>query len=71
MVGLLPSRPAVTNVLRESGAALHETRKKATMRLLVAMLKWAGATLLLVSCAMLVYLGAVLLARLSAGTLSP
>jgi hypothetical protein len=33
------------------------------MRLLVAMLKWVGATLLLVSCVLLVYLGAVLLAR--------
>ncbi len=50
---------------------MHETRKRATMRLLVAMLKWAGATLLLVLCAMLVYLGELLLARLSAGTLSP
>ncbi len=67
----MSSRPAITNVLRESGAALHETRKRATMRLLVAMLKWTGATLLLVSCAMLVYLGAMLLARLLAGTLSP
>ena len=53
------------------GAALHETRKKAAMRLLEAMLKWVGVTLMLVSCTLLVYLGAVLLTRLSAGALFP
>jgi hypothetical protein len=42
---------------------LYETIRRATRRLLEAMLKWAGVTLLLVSCALLVYLGAVLLAR--------
>jgi hypothetical protein len=42
---------------------LYETRKRASMRLLEAGLKWVGITLLLVSCAMLVYLGAVLLTR--------
>jgi hypothetical protein len=45
----------------EVGATLHEARKRATMRLLEAALKWVGITLLLVACAMLVYLGAVLL----------
>jgi hypothetical protein len=42
---------------------LYETITRVTMRLLEAMLKWMGATLLLVSCALLVYLRAVLLAR--------
>jgi hypothetical protein len=42
---------------------LYETIRRATRRLLEAMLKWVGVTLLLVSCALLVYLGAVLLAR--------
>jgi hypothetical protein len=42
---------------------LYETRKRATRLLLEAVLKWAGITLLLVACAMLVYLGAVLAAR--------
>ena len=55
----------------EAGATLHETRKRAPRRLLEAVLKGAGVALLLIACAMLVYLGAVLLARLSAGTLSP
>lgn len=67
----MPSRPTLPNVLREGGAALHETRKRAAMRLLEAVLKWVGATLLLVSCALLIYLGAVVLARLSAGALLP
>ena len=47
----------------EVGATLHETRKRATRRLLEAVLKGLGVALLLVACAMLVYLGAVLLAR--------
>jgi hypothetical protein len=42
---------------------LHETRKRTTRRLLEAVLKGLGIALLLVACAMLVYLGAVLLAR--------
>jgi hypothetical protein len=42
---------------------LHETRKGATRRLLEAMLKGLGIALLLVACAMVVYLGAVLFAR--------
>jgi hypothetical protein len=42
---------------------LHETRNRATRRLLEAVLKWAGIALLLVACVMLVYLGAVLLTR--------
>jgi hypothetical protein len=42
---------------------LHETRNRAPRRLLEAVLKGAGVALLLIACAMLVYLGAVLLAR--------
>ncbi len=42
---------------------MYETIHRAMRRLLEAMLKWAWVTLLLVSCALLVYLGAVLLAR--------
>ena len=49
----------------EVGATLCETIRRATMRLLEAVLKWAGITALLVSLALLVYLGAVLIARLS------
>ena len=41
----------------EVGATLYETRNRAPMRLLEAALKWVGITLLLISCAMLVYLG--------------
>lgn len=44
---------------------------RAASRLLVAMLKWTGLTALVVSCALLVYLGAVVLARLSAWVLFP
>ncbi len=40
-------------------------RNRTTRRLLEAVLKWVGVTLLLVSSALLVYLAAVLLARLS------
>ena len=47
----------------EAGATLHETRKRATRRLLEAVLKGLGIAMLLVACAMLVYLGAVLFAR--------
>ncbi len=47
----------------EAGATLHETRKRTTWRLLVAALKVLGVALLLVACAMLVYLGAVLFVR--------
>jgi len=46
----------------EVGATLYKTRNRATMRLLEA-LKWVGVTLLLISCAMLVYLGVVLLTQ--------
>jgi hypothetical protein len=60
---------------RESDAALIKTMPRATRRLLEAerattlgapsqVLKWVGAALLLVSCALLVYLSAVLVARL-------
>ena len=52
-------RPAHTQ-RPEAGATLHETRRRSTRRLLEAVLKWAGIALLLVACAMFVYLGAVL-----------
>ena len=55
--------PTVSNARREVGATLHETRKRATRLLLEAVIKWAGIALLLVACAMLVYLGAVLFVR--------
>jgi hypothetical protein len=42
---------------------LHETRNRAPRRLLETVLKGIGIALLLIACAMLVYLGAVLLAR--------
>ena len=54
--------PTISNVRREVGATLDETTKRATSRLLVAVLKGAGIALLLVACAMLVYLVAVLFA---------
>ncbi len=47
------------------------TTTRTTRRLLVVMLKGVGTTLLLVSCALLIYLGAVALARLSAWLLFP
>lgn len=49
----------------EVGATLYETVRRATRRLLEAALKWVGITSLLVSFALIVYLGAVLIARLS------
>ena len=42
---------------------MYEPRKWDARRLLEAALKWAGITLLLVSSALLVYLGAALFAR--------
>jgi hypothetical protein len=71
MVGLLPCSPTIPNVRREVGATLRETRKRATRRLLEAVLKCVGVALLLVSCVLLVYLAAVLFARLSAGAFFP
>ena len=50
---------------------MDETRKRATMRLLEAVLKGLGIALLLVACALLVYLGAVLLARGAGSILVP
>ena len=41
---------------------MHEARKRATRRLLKAVIKGAGIALLLVACALLVYLVAVLFA---------
>jgi hypothetical protein len=63
--------PTISNVRREVGATLDEARKRATMRLLEAVLKGAGIALLLVACALLVYLGAVLLARGAGSILVP
>ncbi len=50
---------------------MYETIRRSTMRLLEAALKWLGVTALLVSCVLLVYLEAVLLARLSAWAFFP
>ena len=50
---------------------MDETTKRATSRLLEAVLKWAGIALLLVACALLVYLGAVLFARAAGSILVP
>ena len=50
---------------------MYKTRNRATMRLLEAALKWVGTTLLLISCAMLVYLGAVLLTQGAGSMLVP
>ena len=47
----------------EVGATLYKTRTLRTRRLLEAALKWAGITLLLISCAMLAYLGVVLITQ--------
>ena len=55
----------------EAGATLDETTKRATSRLLEVLLKWAGIALLLVACALLVYLGAVLFARAAGSILVP
>jgi hypothetical protein len=50
---------------------LDETTKRATMWVLEVVLKGAGMALLLVACALLVYLGAVLLARGAGSILVP
>ena len=71
MVGLQPCSPTIPNIRREAGATLDETRKRTTMRLLEVLLKGAGIALLLVACALLVYLGAVLLARVAGSILVP
>lgn len=55
----------------EADATLYETIRRVTRRLLEAVLKWVGITALLVSAALLVYLGAVLLARLSVWAFFP
>ncbi len=66
---------------REVGTALYETMRRVTRRLLEAarstpgalsqVLKWVGAALVMGSCALLVYLGAVLLARLAVWAFFP
>jgi hypothetical protein len=63
--------PTIPNVRREAGATSHKTTKRATMRLLEAVLKWAGIALLLVACGLLVYLGTVLLVRGAGSILVP
>ena len=55
--------PTISNIRREVGATLNETRNRTPRRLLEAVLKGVGIALLLVACALLVYLGAVLLER--------
>jgi hypothetical protein len=50
---------------------VYEKMPRVVTRLLEAALKWAGLTALMISCALLVYLGAVLLTRLSAEALFP
>ncbi len=47
----------------EVGATLYKTGNRAARRLLEAALKWVGITFLLISCAMLVYLGTILLTQ--------
>ena len=69
--GLVPCRPAVPHVRGEVSSTVYEKILRAVMRLLEAALKSAGLTALVISCALLVYLGAVLLARLSAWVLFP
>ena len=55
----------------EAGATLHETRKRATRRVLEAVLKGLGIAMLLVACAMFVYLGAILFSRGADWILAP
>lgn len=60
---------------------MYETMRRTTRRLprvaratlgaLAAVLKWVGGAMVLVSCALLVYLGAVLLARLAVWAFFP
>ena len=50
---------------------MYKTRNRATMRLLEAALKWAGIALLLISFAMLVYLGTTLLTHRAGWILVP
>jgi len=71
MVGLLPcARPYPK---RPRGGRRDRVREDAAERDAPAgaALKWAGLTALMISCALLVYLGGVLLARLSAWVLFP
>ncbi|CAA9222439.1 MAG: hypothetical protein AVDCRST_MAG93-504, partial [uncultured Chloroflexia bacterium] len=64
--------PGYTRSVREeAGATVYEKMPRNVTRLLEAALKWAGLTALMISCALLVYLGGVLLARLSAWVLFP
>lgn len=59
---------------READTALYEPRRWSMRRLLgtlAPVLKWVGAALVLASCALLVYLGAVLLARLAVWAFFP
>ena len=49
---------------RHRGAALYERIRWLRRRLLPSMLKWTGLALALVSCALMVYLGAVIAAQL-------
>ena len=69
--GCCPAPGHTRNVREEAGATVYEKMPRNVMRLLEAALKWAGLTALMISCALLVYLGGVLLARLSAWVLFP
>lgn len=66
----LPSDHA-QSAREEADATVFEKMPRAVVRLLEAALKWAGLAALVVSCALLVYLGAVLIARLSTWVLFP
>jgi len=50
---------------------MYEKIPRVVTRLLEAALKWVGLTALVISCALMVYLGAVVVARLSAWVLLP
>ncbi len=63
VVWLQDRSPTIPNVRREVGATLRKARDRAARPLLEGVLLGAGIALLLVSCALLVYLGVVLLAR--------
>ena len=56
--------------IRRAVAWLLQTAR-ATLRVLPPVLKWVGAVMVLVSCALLVYLGAILLARMAVWAFFP
>ena len=68
---LSPARPSLRVPYRRRGWALYERMGRLARRLLPSVLKWTGMALVLVSCTLLVYLGAVMAARLMAGGFFP